>query len=61
MEGLIRKALLTGETWWKLKDKISETAIQVALDLEDNNKQKAAERLGVDVRTVQQYAKKKGT
>jgi transcriptional regulator with PAS, ATPase and Fis domain len=32
----------------------------VALDLERNNKQKAAERLGVDVRTVQQYVKKKG-
>lgn len=61
MEALIRKALLTGENWWNLKDKISETAIQVALDLEDNNKQKAAERLGVDVRTVQQYVKKKST
>jgi len=61
MECLIRKALLTGEDWWKLKDKISETAIQVALDLENNNKQKAAKRLGVDVRTVQQYVKKKIT
>ncbi len=60
IEMLIRKALLTGENWWKLKDKISETAIQVALDLEGNNKQKAAERLGVDVRTVQQYVKKNG-
>jgi transcriptional regulator with GAF, ATPase, and Fis domain len=60
IETLIRKALLTGQDWWKLKDKISETAIQVALDLENNNKQKAAERLGVDVRTVQQYVKKKG-
>lgn len=56
----IRKALLTGENWWNLKNKISETAIEVALDLENNNKQKAAERLGVDVRTVQQYVKKKG-
>jgi len=60
LEGLIRKALLTGEDWWLLKDKISETAIRVALELENNNKQKAAERLGVDVRTVQQYVKKKG-
>lgn len=59
MGTLIRKALLTGETWWNLKNKISETAIQVALDLENNNKQKAAERLGLDVRTVQQYVKKK--
>ena len=33
--------------------------LQVALDLEQNNKIKAAERLGVDVRTVQQYVKKK--
>ena len=57
---IIRNALLTGENWWNLKDRISETAIQVALDLEGNNKQKAAERLGVDVRTVQQYVKKKG-
>ncbi len=57
----IRKALLTGETWWNLKNKISETAIEVALDLENNNKQKAAERLGVDVRTVQQYVKKRIT
>ncbi|NCD68717.1 sigma 54-interacting transcriptional regulator [Mucilaginibacter agri] len=56
----IRKALLSGENWWNLKNKISETAIQVALELEINNKQKAAERLGVDVRTVQQYVKKKG-
>ena len=60
IEELIRKALLTGENWWKLKDKISETAISVALELENNNKQKAAERLGVDVRTVQQYVKKRG-
>jgi transcriptional regulator with GAF, ATPase, and Fis domain len=58
MVPFIRKALLTGENWWKLKDKISETAIQVALELEQNNKQKAAERLGVDVRTVQQYVKR---
>lgn len=57
---IIRNALLTGENWWNLKDRISETAIQVALDMEANNKQKAAERLGVDVRTVQQYVKKKG-
>ena len=59
MQTIIRKALLTGEDWWKLKDRISETAIQVALDLESNNKQKAADRLGVDVRTVQQYVKRK--
>jgi len=59
MSGLIRNALLTGENWWNLKNRISETAIQVALDLEGNNKQKAAERLGLDVRTVQQYTKKK--
>lgn len=32
MEELIRKALLTGENWWNLKNKISETAIQVALN-----------------------------
>ena len=60
IKALIRNALLTGENWWNLKSRISETAIQVALDLEGNNKQKAAERLGVDVRTVQQYVKKKG-
>ncbi len=60
IKAVIRNALLTGENWWALKDRISETAIQVALDLEGNNKQKAAERLGVDVRTVQQYVKKKG-
>ncbi|MDN3548638.1 sigma-54-dependent transcriptional regulator [Mucilaginibacter aquaedulcis] len=59
IDSFIRKALLTGENWWNLKNKISETAIQVALELENNNKQKAAERLGVDVRTVQQYVKKK--
>ena len=56
---IIRSALLSGENWWNLKTRISETAIQVALDLEGNNKQKAAERLGLDVRTVQQYVKKK--
>ena len=60
MDAIIRKALLTGESWWDLKNKISETAIHVALELESNNKQKAAERLGVDVRTVQQYVKKNG-
>jgi transcriptional regulator with GAF, ATPase, and Fis domain len=59
LDALIRKSLLTGDDWWKLKDKISETAIKVALDIEKNNKQKAAERLGVDVRTVQQYVKKR--
>jgi transcriptional regulator with GAF, ATPase, and Fis domain len=56
---LIRMALINGENWWNLKDKISETAICVALELENNNKQKAAERLGIDVRTVQQYVKKR--
>jgi transcriptional regulator with GAF, ATPase, and Fis domain len=60
IEDLIRKALLSGEDWWNLKDKLSETAFRVALELEHNNKQKAAERLGVDVRTVQQYVKKNG-
>gem|GEM_PF-721750 len=55
---MLRNALLTGENWWNLKNRIAETAIQVALELEGNNKQKAAERLGVDVRTVQQYTKK---
>jgi transcriptional regulator with GAF, ATPase, and Fis domain len=59
MEDLIRAALLAGEDWWNLKDTISETAIQVALELENNNKEKAAERLKVNVRTVQQYVKKK--
>lgn len=60
VDTFIRKALLAGENWWNLKNKISETAIEVALDLESNNKQKAAERLGLDVRTVQQYVKKRG-
>jgi transcriptional regulator with GAF, ATPase, and Fis domain len=59
IKDIIKTALLTGKDWWNIKDHISETAIQVALDLEGNNKQKAAERLGVDVRTVQQYVKKK--
>ncbi|MEO6550338.1 MAG: sigma 54-interacting transcriptional regulator [Ferruginibacter sp.] len=60
LETIIRKALLTGEDLWKLKDRLSETAIQVALDIEHNNKQKAAELLGVDVRTVQQHVKRRG-
>jgi transcriptional regulator with GAF, ATPase, and Fis domain len=60
INSIIRNALLMGENWWNLKSRISETAIQVALDLEGHNKQKASERLGVDVRTVQQYVKKKG-
>lgn len=59
ISAIIRNALLMGEDWWNLKSRISETAIQVALDLEGNNKQKASQRLGVDVRTVQQYVKKK--
>ncbi|RYG44602.1 MAG: sigma-54-dependent Fis family transcriptional regulator, partial [Chitinophagaceae bacterium] len=59
IKDIIKTALLTGRDWWNIKDHISETAIQVALDLESNNKQKAAERLGVDVRTVQQYVRKK--
>lgn len=58
--GIIRKALLTGEDWRKIKSTISRTAIQVALELEGQNKQRAADRLGVDVRTVQQYVKKNG-
>ncbi len=49
MENLIRAALLAGEDWWNLKDSISETAIRVALELENNNKEKAAERLRVNV------------
>lgn len=59
MENLIRIALLSGEGWWNLKDSISETAIRVALELENNSKEKAAERLGVNIRTVQLYVRRK--
>ena len=60
LEGFVKKMLLNGETYNSIKEKIGMAALDAAIELCGGNKQKAAERLGIDVRTVQMGVKRKG-
>lgn len=60
-EVAMKKAILSGASLWDLKNKTMSDAIKAALEISHGNKKKAAERLGVTLRAVQQFLKSKKT
>jgi transcriptional regulator with GAF, ATPase, and Fis domain len=59
LDNIVRQMILNGENYNSIKDKAGMAAFEAAIEMSSGNKQKAAERLGVDVRTVQMGVKKK--
>ncbi len=59
LDNVVRQMILNGENYNSIKDKAGMAAFEAAIEISSGNKQKAAERLGVDVRTVQLGVKKK--
>jgi transcriptional regulator with GAF, ATPase, and Fis domain len=57
---VVKQLILNGENYNTIKDKAGLAAFEAAIEISGGNKQKAAERLGIDVRTVQLGLKKKG-
>ncbi len=57
-EDSIKKAILSGESLMEIKNIATYLAIKIAIELEKGDKQKAAERLNVTVRAIQQHVKK---
>jgi transcriptional regulator with GAF, ATPase, and Fis domain len=57
---VVKQMILNGENYTTIKDKAGLAAFEAAIEMSGGNKQKAAERLGIDVRTVQLGVKKKG-
>ena len=57
---IIKQMILNGENYNTIKDKAGLAAFEASVEISGGNKQKAAERLGIDVRTVQMGLKKKG-
>lgn len=60
-EDAIKKAIMTGESLMEIKNIAAYLAIKIATEMEDGDKQRAAERLNVSVRAVQQYTKRMNT
>jgi DNA-binding NtrC family response regulator len=60
LDGVVKGMILNGDNYNLIKEKAGQAAFEAAIELSGGNKQKAAERLGVDVRTVQLGVKKKG-
>ncbi len=60
LDDIVKQMILKGDNYNGIKEKIGSAAFEAAIDICGGNKQKAAERLGVDVRTVQLGVKKKG-
>lgn len=58
LEEFIRRAVLHGDHLCDIKNLAAFTAIKAALELESGNRQKAAERLNITTRAIQQYFKK---
>jgi transcriptional regulator with GAF, ATPase, and Fis domain len=58
LEYAIRKAVVKGENLFEIKNLAAFVAIKVALELESGNRQKAAGRLNITTRAIQQYFKK---
>ncbi len=56
---IVKQMILQGENYNSIKDKAGMAAFEAAIEISGGNKQKAAERLGIDVRTVQLGIKKK--
>jgi transcriptional regulator with GAF, ATPase, and Fis domain len=59
LEAAVKQMVLDGENYNTIKDKAGLAAFEAAIEINGGNKQKAAERLSVDVRTVQMAVKKK--
>ncbi len=57
---VVKRMISNGENYNTIKDKAGFAAFEAAIEMSGGNKQKAAERLGIDVRTVQLGLKKKG-
>ena len=57
-EESIKRAILSGESLMEIKNIAAYLAVKIAIDLERGDKQRAAERLNVTLRAVQQYTKK---
>ncbi len=57
-EESIKRAIVSGESLMEIKNIAAYLAIKIAIEMEKGDKQKAADRLNVTVRAVQQYAKK---
>lgn len=55
----VRLALLSGLTLQELKNKTKDEAIRIALELSGDNNNVAAQKLGVDIRTIQQFRKER--
>jgi transcriptional regulator with GAF, ATPase, and Fis domain len=60
LDDVVKGMILNGDNYNLIKEKAGQAAFEAAIELSGGNKQKAAERLGVDVRTVQLGVKKKG-
>ncbi|MEO5642267.1 MAG: sigma 54-interacting transcriptional regulator [Bacteroidia bacterium] len=58
LESVIKKAVIKGENLFEIKNLAAFVAIKVALELESGNRQKAAGRLNITTRAIQQYFKK---
>ncbi len=59
LDDIVKQMILKGDNYNGIKEKIGSAAFEAAIDICGGNKQKAAERLGVDVRTVQLGVKRK--
>jgi transcriptional regulator with GAF, ATPase, and Fis domain len=60
LNDVVKQMILKGDNYNGIKEKVGSAAFEAAIDICGGNKQKAAERLGVDVRTVQLGVKRKG-
>jgi DNA-binding NtrC family response regulator len=60
LDDIVRQMILEGDNYNGIKEKVGSAAFEAAINICGGNKQKAAERLGVDVRTVQLGVKRKG-
>lgn len=58
LEESIKRAIISGESLMDIKNIAAYLAIKIAIEMEKGNKQKAAERLNVTLRAVQQHVKK---
>lgn len=59
LDDIVKQMILGGDNYIGIKEKVGAAAFEAAIDICGGNKQKAAERLGVDVRTVQLGVKRK--
>lgn len=59
LDDVVKQMILKGDNYNGIKEKVGSAAFEAAIDICGGNKQKAAERLGVDVRTVQLGVKKR--